>query len=201
MALLTKIAWVCRRWMALHRRVAWLAGLASLLLGASAPAATAQAAPSEEYQLKAVFLFNFAQFVEWPARAFHEAEAPLVIGVLGEDPFGAYLDELVNGEKVGDRRLIVRRYQRPEDIAECHIIFISHSETGALDKIISRLKGRSVLTVSDVDSFTRLGGMVRFVTEDGKIRLRINVEAAKECGLTISSKIIRPGTIVTPGKD
>ena len=185
--------------MTLRRRVAWLCALA--VLGAVAPGASAQTAASKEYQLKAVFLFNFAQFVEWPARAFREAEAPLVIGVLGEDPFGAYLDELVAGEKVGIRPLIVRRYQRVEDIAECHILFISRSETATLDKSLAHLKGRSVLTVGDMDTFTQQGGMVRFFTENGKIRFKINVQAAKACELTPSSKILSPATIVPPGKN
>lgn len=193
MAILKPIAG-SRRWLA-----AWIVRLA--LLVAVAPMAVAQSATSNEYQLKAVFLFNFAQFVEWPAHAFRAADAPLVIGVLGEDPFGAYLDELVRGEKIGPRPLIVRRYKRAEDITECHMLFISPSEAGALEKILPSLKGRSLLTVSDADGFMRQGGMVRFVTENGKIRLKINVEAAKAGELTISSKILSPATIVVPGKD
>lgn len=199
MALLTMIARVRRGRAAPCPGTAWLVGLA--LLCSVAPRASAQTTASAEYQLKAVFLFNFAQFVEWPARAFRDPKAPLVIGVLGEDPFGAYLDDLVSGEKIGDRPLVVRRYKRAEDLNECHIVFISRSEARNLENIIARLRDRSLLTVSDVDTFTRRGGMVRFVMEDGKIRLRINVEAAKACELTISSKILRPGTIVTPGKD
>jgi hypothetical protein len=161
----------------------------------------AEPAPSAEYQLKAVFLFNFAQFVEWPARAYRDAQAPLVIGVLGEDPFGSFLDRLVSGEKVGGRPLVVRRFQRVDEITECHILFISRSESARLGQIIARLKGRSLLTVSDADTFTRQGGIVRFVTENGKIRLRINVEAARVGELTISSKILRPAMIVTADKD
>ncbi len=199
MAVLTMIA-RSRRWRIAPRpRAAWLLGLA--LLCAVAPGASAQTPASAEYQLKAVFLFNFAQFVEWPARAFREPKAPLVIGVLGEDPFGAYLDDVVSGEKIGDRPLVVRRCKHAEDLDECHIVFISRSEAKNLGNIVARLKDRSLLTVSDVDTFTRWGGMVRFIMEGGKIRFRINVEAAKACGLTISSKILRPGTIVTPGKD
>ena len=199
MAVLTMIARV-RRWRAaLRPRTAWLLGLA--LLCAVTPGASAQPTASAEYQLKAVFLFNFAQFVEWPARAFRDAKAPLVIGILGEDPFGAYLDDLVSGEKIGDRPLVVHRYNRAEDLNDCHIVFISRSEARNVENIVARLKNRSLLTVSDLDAFARRGGMVRFVMEDGKIRLRINVEAAKACELTISSKILRPGTIVTPGKD
>jgi len=199
MALLTMIAFGRRRWTTLSQRIAWLCGF--VLLGFAPPAVAAGSAPSAEYQLKAVFLFNFAQFVEWPAQAYRDAQAPLVIGILGEDPFGAFLDQLVRGEKVGDRPLIVRRFQRVDDIDECHILFISRSEAATLTQVLGRLKGRSLLTVSDLDTFTRQGGIVRFVTENGKIRLRINVEAAKACELTISSKILRPAMIVTADKD
>ena len=180
----------------------WSAGgFVFLALRAMAADSGVPASPSAEYQVKAAFLFNFAQFAEWPARAFPGTRAPLVIGILGEDPFGAYLDELVKGEKVGERPLTVRRCRDPKDVAGCHILFISRSEADRLEQIMPPLKGQSVLTVSDADAFTRQGGLVRLVTDNGKIRLRINVEAAKACGLTISSKIIRPATIVTADKD
>jgi len=176
---------------------AWL-GLA--LLAASASATPTPTAPTE-YQIKAVFLFNFAQFVEWPAAAFHEAQAPLVIGVLGDDPFGALLDEAVRGERIGGRPLVVRRYRRVDEVGECHILFISSSEAGQIDRVVARLKGRSVLTVGDTEPFNRVGGMVRFVIENKKIRLRINVEAAKAADLVISSKLLRPAMIFNPGQD
>ncbi|MCX6953015.1 MAG: YfiR family protein [Verrucomicrobia bacterium] len=181
----------------LGRRIGWLLGL--VLLATATPAA--ETPPSAEYQLKAVFLYNFAQFVEWPARAFARPDAPLIIGVLGDDPFGPYLDELVRGEKIGRRTLEVRRFKHTDDIADCHILFISPSERATLEKSLDRLGGRPVLTVSDLDTFTRQGGMVRFVTEGGKIRLRINVAVAKTSDLKISSKILGPATVVTTGKD
>jgi hypothetical protein len=174
--------------------------LAALILVLPVLARAAERAPIlPEYQVKAVFLFNFAQFVEWPAVAFPEAKTPLVIGVLGEDPFGAELDEIVRGETLGLRPLQVRRYQRVEEIEACHILFISRSEGPRLALVLERLKGRSVLTVGDMDEFTRRGGMIRFVTEQNKVRMRINVEAAKRVGLVISSKLLRPADIVTEG--
>lgn len=199
MAFLKTITGCLCRCMTTRSWVTWFSALA--LFCSAAPAAPEQTGTAAEYQLKAVFLFNFAQFVEWPAKAFRDPKSPLVIGVLGDDPFGSYLDDLVSGEKVGERTLIVRRYRHAEDPGECHIVFICRSEVRDLDKIVARLKDRNVLTVGDVDTFNRQGGMVRFAMEGGKIRLRINVEAAKSCGLTISSKILRPGTIVTSAKD
>lgn len=196
MALLTKFAPGRARTAA-----ALAAGFLWLLLALPSTALAAEARPEPEYQLKAVFLFNFAQFVEWPARSFRSPEAPLVIGVSGTDPFGSYLDNLVTGEKVGTHPLVVRRYRRDEDPSDCHILFVCASESAILGPSLARLKGQTVLTVSDIESFSRQGGMVRFVTEGGKIRLRINVDAAKAVDLRISSKILRPATVVTREKD
>jgi hypothetical protein len=179
--------------------VVW--GLVSALLLIGGGNLPAQAAISAEYQVKAVFLFNFAQFVDWPSNAFAEAQAPLVIGILGEDPFGAYLDETVRGEKVNNRSVIVQRFRHVGEVKACHLLFISRSETERLEQILASLKGRSVLTVGDFDGFARRGGMIRFVTEKNKIRLRIGLETAKAANLIISSKLLRPAEIIGPGKD
>ena len=182
-------------------------GLSAVWLVASAVALAdlrdlpAQPTSAGEYQLKAVFLFNFAQFVEWPPQAFPDRQAPLVIGVLGEDPFGAYLDETVRDEKVNNRPLAVQRYRRVEEIKSCHVLFISRSETDRLEQILAGLKGRSILTVGDAEGFAQQGGMIRFVNEKNKIRLRINLDAAKAAKLTISSKLLRPAEIVNPGSE
>jgi hypothetical protein len=173
----------------------------SAVLAAGGADLPAPLASPQEHQVKAVFLFNFAQFVEWPTNAFAEAQAPLVIGVLGDDPFGAYLDETVRGERVNNRKLVVRRFRRVEEIQSCHVLFISPSEAERLEQILAALKGRPILTVSDAEGFSRRGGMIRFVTEKNKIRLKINPEAAKAARLTISSKLLRPSDIVSPGRD
>ncbi len=176
-----------------RRFFAWAA--AGLLFGGP----SAAAAPTE-YEVKAVFLFNFSQFVDWPAHAFPDEQAPLVIGVLGEDPFGAALDELVRGETVHGRRLEVRRYQDVETIDVCHILFIDRSRRGRLERILSELDNRAVLTVGDSEDFARTGGIIEFVTIDNRIRLQINLDAARLAELTISSKILRPATIVATDK-
>jgi hypothetical protein len=155
----------------------------------------------KEYQLKSVFLFNFAQFVDWPADAFADAQAPLVIGVLGDDPFGPFLDETVRGEHVNGRSLVVRRYRRLEDVKNCHILFVSRSESEQLPAILAGLKGRSILTVGDMPDFAVNGGMIRFVNEKNRIRLSINLDAAKSANVTISSKLLRPAEIVTTTKE
>lgn len=159
-------------------------------------AAQAQQRMFRELEVKAVFLFNFAQFVEWPAEAFSDARSPIVIGVLGDDPFGDLLDEAVSGEVVKNRTLVVERYDRAEQARTSHILFISPSESEKYGEIFGALQGRAVLTVGETDDFTRQGGMVRFITEERRIRLRVNLAANKAGGLTISSALLRLAEIV-----
>jgi hypothetical protein len=179
------------------RRLARCLLMLALLGAADARAA----APSREYQLKAIFLFNFSQFVAWPSGSLGGGQSPFVVGVLGDDPFGDYLDATVVGERVGTHPMVVRRYGSVDDIGDCQVLFISGSEAGRLGRIIARLGGRKILTVGDTEGFCRMGGMVRFVTEQGRIRLRIDVEAARSAGLTISSKLLRAAAIVTREDD
>jgi len=133
---------------------------------------------------------------DWPVQAFPHSSSPIVIGVLGSDPFGAALDDVVRGEMVKGRPLVVRRFQRIEELTDCHILFVSRSERARLEPIVQTLKGRSILTVSDLEGFAGDGGVIGFVLVDNKIRLRVNLEAARDAGLTLSSKLLRPAQIV-----
>ena len=157
------------------------------------------AAPVSEYQLKAVFLFNFAQFVEWPPAALPPANAPFVIGVLGKDPFGADLDDVVRGETVNRHALAVERYHKVAEVRDCQILFIAASELPQLEDILAVLKGRSILTVTDADSPALHGVMIALIRQEKRIRLRIDLQATKASNLTISSKLLRPAEIVGSG--
>jgi len=156
------------------------------------------ASPTPEYQVKAAFLFNFSEFVSWPPQAFSSADAPLVIAVLGHDPFGADLDAIISGERIGQHPLIVRRYQDVSELAGCHILFIDRSKATDLPQILQALRGRDILTVSDIDGSAESGVMIDLVTQSNHIRMRINVAAAHASGLTISSQLLRPAQIVGP---
>ena len=157
---------------------------------------------TSEYQLKAVFLFNFVQFVDWPPSAPQDSQPPppLLIGILGDDPFGAFLDETVRGERLGARPIQVRRYRRIADIEECNILFISRSENERVAEILSAVKNRPVLTVSDGDGFASQGGIIQFFTDKNRIRIRINLDAAQAANLTISSKLLRVAEVVRTPK-
>jgi len=154
-----------------------------------------------EYQLKAIFLFNFTQFVDWPPDTFADPNSPLTICVLGEDPFGVVLDDAVRGEMVNGRPLIVQHYRSAAEIKNCQILFLSSSEAQHMAQTLENLKGRSILTVSDADGFVRSGGIIRMATVAHKVRLHINLDAAQAAKLTISSKLLRPAEIVNRDQD
>jgi hypothetical protein len=177
----------------LWKRTLWL--LLGTALAAAVPVNGATDTPSE-YQVKAVFVFNFSQFVEWPKEAFAPDNNLFVIGVLGSDPFGERLDEAVRGEAVNQRQLVIRRFRHVEDVRDCQILFIDRSENAQLSQILSTLDHRSILTVSDLDRSSEKGVMIQFTMQNNRIRLRINVESARAAGLTISSKLLRPAEIV-----
>lgn len=171
------------------------ATLAALLLGSVLGSVAAAPVPGE-YQLKAIFLFNFTQFVEWPDDAFANPQAPFVIGVLGEDPFGTTLEEAVRGESVGTRALVVERYRRLADLRPCQILFIDRSARSQLGATGRRLERRGMLTVGDAANAPPGDNIIDFINENRRVRLRINVESAREAGLTISSKLLRPAQII-----
>jgi len=157
--------------------------------------------PTLEYQLKAVFLFNFTQFVDWPATSFDSEQSPLVIGILGENPFGSYLEETVSGEKVNKHAVAVRYCKNEEEAKSCHLLFINLPDTKKRKQAIEAFKGKNILTVSDASGFSGEGGMIRFFTRNNKINLQINLEASKASELVFSSKLLRLADIFKPGEN
>lgn len=143
-----------------------------------------------EYQVKAAYLFNFLKFVEWPEDAFTDPLAPFVIGVVGEDPFGNALPQVVIGKTVQGRDLVIRIFHTGEDLRGAHILFISASERKRLPMILSGLRGSSVLTVSDSAGFLDAGGMIQFLNENGRVRFAINVNETGRARVKISSKLL-----------
>jgi hypothetical protein len=171
---------------------------AALVLS-SAAALSAQTATQREYQIKAAFLFNFGQFVEWQPSAFARPESPFAFCVLGDDPFGATLDAIVDGQTVHGRPTVVRRFDDAAQAAECHILFVSTSETPRLDAVFATLAGRSILTVGEAPEFTARSGVIRFRVASNRLRLEIYTDAARAANLTISSKLLSLADVVQSG--
>lgn len=172
--------------------------LGILLLVGTAHNASAQ---SKEYQIKAAFLFNFAQFVDWPATAFADDTSPFYIGILGNDPFGAALDQTVQGEAIGNHKIIIERSQQMGDLKNCQMVFISKSEKRRMAEVLSGLNSRPVLTVSEIDGFAERGGGIDFFLEGTKVRFEINPAATQSEGLKVSSQLLSLGKIVEPAKE
>ena len=153
-------------------------------------------AQTKEYQVKAAFLFNFAQFVAWPETSFTNADQPFQIGVLGDNPFGKDLAETVRGEKIHGRPIVIQESRRAESLANCQIVFIGGAEAGHFDEIFSKLGSKPVLTVSEVPGFARRGGVINFYREGSKVRFEINPDAAEKNDLKIGSELLTLGKII-----
>jgi hypothetical protein len=166
-----------------------------------APESIAQASDSDssEYLIKAGFIYNFAKFVEWPSAAFAQPDSPIVIGILGTDPFGNLIDRIVENKKVGARGFVVKRLKWStdlKDLKECKILFVGASEKAHLDDLVQIVKSLPILTVGETPGFAERGGVIRFVLEDNRVRFEINVEAAHQADLTISSRLLTLARII-----
>ena len=156
---------------------------------------------SSEYLIKAGFIYNFAKFVEWPSTAFADADSPIVIGVIGVDPFGLQIDRIVEDKKIGTRGFVVKRFKWGKDLKDlkdCKILFVSPSERGHIDEILQLVKGLPILTVGETPGFAERGGMIRFTLEDNRVRFEVNVEAARHVDLNISSRLLTLAKIISP---
>jgi hypothetical protein len=167
-----------------------------------APPAGAQAgdaSDSSEYLIKAGFIYNFAKFVDWPSTSFSQPDAPIVIGVLGTDPFGNVLDRIVADKKIGSRGFIVRRYKWGKDLKDlrdCQILFVSASEKAHTDEIVEFVKWLPILTIGETPGFAERGGVIRFTLEDNRVRFEVNVDAAHKANLNISSRLLTLAKII-----
>jgi hypothetical protein len=159
-------------------------------------AAPADVTVAQEYQVKAIFLYNFVQFVTWPAAAFPDARTPITIGILGDDPFGPFLEDAVRGEVVDGRALTIKRFKGLEEVISSHMLFVSKSETGRLSQILAAVQDHSILTVGETEAFAHQGGVINFITVGNKVRYEINVAAAKRANLDISSKLLKLAKII-----
>jgi len=186
------------------RRLGILIAMLGMTLNGTplAYAQTGDAPDSSEYLIKAGFIYNFAKFVEWPSAAFAQPDSPIVIGVLGTDPFGSVLDRLVQDKKIGQRGFVVRRYKWGKDLKDlkdlrdCKILFVSASEKAHADEIIQLVKWLPILTVGETPGFAEHGGVIRFTVEDNRVRFEVNVDAAHQADLNISSRLLTLAKII-----
>lgn len=143
---------------------------------------------AEEYEVKAAFLLNFTKFVIWPPDAFADAHSPLAMCVLGDDPFGNALDEMMRGEAVNGHALTVQRIRRAPESKACQVLYFATSQREA-ERILAGLSP-GILTVGEGDKFLRQGGIIAFVIQDRRVRFDINQGAAASAKLMLSSRLM-----------
>jgi YfiR/HmsC-like len=160
---------------------------------------------SSEYLIKAGFIYNFANLVQWPSASFAQPDSPIVIVIFGEDHFGTTLDHALEGKKVNARPFVIKRARSISELQrtlgsqkECQILYVSSSEMPHLGEAIQVLKGAPVLTIGETPGFARSGGIINLILEDNKVRFEVNVQAAKEADLNISSRLLALARIVPP---
>lgn len=161
----------------------------------------AAAGVSKEYQVKAAFVFNFTKFVEWPPQRFSSAEAPLVVAVLGRDPFGDELELLVRDHRVGGRRIVIQRLSSAEAAkaigASFHVLFVAAGEEALFASLEEFLPRTGALTIGESDRFAALGGMMNFVIVDNRVRFEINRAAVGAAGLKLRAQLQK---LAVPGR-
>lgn len=154
----------------------------------------------DEYQVKAAFLYNFAKFVEWPAEAFKTPKDPITVCVLGHNPFGSGLEDVIRGKSIEGRAVAFRQVANAAEASACQILFISSSDGKRFRSLEGSLKTAGILTVGEVQGFASSGGVINFTLDDGHVRFEINVAAAEHAQLRISSKLLSLAQIVKTEK-
>ena len=180
-----------------NRRLAAVGMLVvALLLTVGPGVGLAESHASLEYKVKGAFLLNFAKFTKWPAEEVAATNTPVTIGIVGEDPFGSILDQLVAGETIGTRPIVVKRLAPSEDLSQCQILFIPKSADAA--NVLKHVVSPGVLTVGESDDFLDMGGVIHLLIEDKKVRFEVNLDSAQRAHLTISSQLLKLARTIKP---
>jgi len=170
------------------------------LIVCSATNLTAQEPKAGEYQVKALFLYNFINFVDWPAESSIHSSPTINVCVIGEDPFDNALDE-IKDKTVKGKKLAIRSYRPYDEPKGCHLLFIPASEKRHTAHILKSVREANVLTVGDTEESARQGSVIGFYIEQKKVRFTINIDAAKRAGLKISAKLLKLAKIVKVPED
>ena len=160
-----------------------------LLVFTGAIQVNAESTAFDEYTIKAGFVYNFTKFVDWPADAFKDNQSPMVICIVGKNPFGSKIDTLEN-KTVSGRKLVIRRLATFDGAEKCQVLFVGRSENDQLSAILKAASNNNVLTISETPNFCRSGGMINLFLDGDKIRFEINIRNAEKARLKISSQLL-----------
>ena len=177
-------------------RTSFFAMIAGGLFLSAVPKALSQNEEGVEYSIKLGFLYNFTKFVEWPADSFRDPSAPLVMCIVGHDPFRQDLEAELRTRKVGDHPVEIRTQTPIDKLSVCHIVFVPVTEKNDSDRILRSLEGARALTVGETEGFAVLGGIINLTVDDNKVHFEINRVAADRAGLKIGSRLLSIAKIV-----
>ncbi len=163
-------------------------------------ASSAQEQKPDEYQVKALFLYNFLNFIEYPADSSFKTSPAITVCIVGESPFEEAIEE-IRDETVRGKRLAIKFYRPDDEPRGCHLLFVPAPETRHIGRLLRSIKGTGLLTVGDTEEATRQGAVIGFFMERNKVRFAINLDNAKKSGLKISAKLLRLARIVGTGGD
>jgi len=149
-----------------------------------------------EYQVKAAVVYKFVRYVEWSKEVLPDTLDTITLGVLGGSPMVSALRTLVEGKEVGGYTLRIRHFRSLEDLAFCHVLFVGRSEKEHLKEVLGHIEGWSTLTVGEAEGFAQEGGMINLVIAENRVKFEINLGAAEDADLKISSRLLRLGKIM-----
>lgn len=167
---------------------------ACVLLSGSRPAeaeARSCEALESEYKVKAAFLYHFIRYTTWPQRCFEDKQSPIVVLVVGEDPFGSHLRVALGDKLVAGRKIVVRNSAEVPEALDAHLIFEGGLDKSERDRLLALCKGRPVMLFGERPGFAEAGAQGNFFLEDANVRFEINVDAVKASGLEISSQLLK----------
>jgi hypothetical protein len=152
-------------------------------------------AAGKVYEIKAAFIYNFAQFTQWPESAFASSDAPFVLAFIGDSSLGPVLDQVLQGKSIAGHPIVLKHLDSTSQISGCHLLFIPESEESHLDDIFNVIGNQPILTVGETTKFMQAGGIIRFFIADGRIRFEIDPDAADKAALRLSSRLMSLATI------
>jgi hypothetical protein len=162
----------------------------AMLLVPCCPGTAAAQSQAPEQRVKAAFLFKFGGYVEWPSGTFASANAPITIGVMDADELAEELATIVAGRTIDGRSVVIRKLHDRDPITGLNVIFIGKADSGKLAAILSAIKGRATLAVTESEGALELGSMINFIVVDGKIRFDVSLQPAVGENLKISSRLL-----------
>jgi hypothetical protein len=178
--------------------ICFLLGALHLSLAAGISTAGAEEELPADFQVKAAFLINFPKYVDWPTNTFTETNSALTIAIWGDENVANEVQNMIgSGRIISGHPVMLKRIDREEEISrDCHILFIGTAGRQRTPAILEKIRGEKILTVGESDDFLAQNGIINLARQGRKIRLQVNLAAAGNAQLKISSRLLVAADVV-----